>query len=216
MAPPNSDGNLTAPIDRTPQADEKALQQPGVVVSAAVAGDSPKPIDPAKPKAGGWSSSTNLWRGLTSMSVGVAAVALMVGFKLNSSNAKLGNELEELSARLSATLEIQYVAVLADDTAAASMLAAFDPKSKRLTLKRVGGFVAPADKSLQLWALPYSGGPKSMGVLSADVVTRLTAAASDMNVPELAISLEPKGGVPPGSGPTGPVLFKGAVIETSL
>jgi len=79
MASPNSDGNLTAPIDRTLHAEEKALQQPGVVVSAAVAGNSPKPIDPAKSEAGGWSSSTNLWRGLTSMSVGVAAVALMVG-----------------------------------------------------------------------------------------------------------------------------------------
>jgi len=124
--------------------------------------------------------------------------------------------LQELSARPIATLEIQYVAVLADDKAAASILATFDPKSKRLTLKRVGGFVAPADKSLQLWALPRSGDPKSMGVLGADAVTRLTAAASDMNVPALAISLEPKGGVPPGSGPTGPVLFKGAVIETSL
>jgi anti-sigma-K factor RskA len=55
-----------------------------------------------------------------------------------------------------------------------------------------------------------------MGVLGADAVTRLTAAASDMNVPALAISLEPKGGAPSGAGPTGPVLFKGAVIETSL
>ena len=194
MASPNSDSDLTA----------------------AVVADSPKPIDPPQAEMGGWSSSTNLWRGLPSMSVGVAAVALMVGFKLNSSNAKLGNEVEELSARLSATPEIQFVAVLADDKAAASMLATFDPKSKRLTLKRVGGFVAPADKSLQLWALPHNSGPKSLGVLGADAVTRLTASASDVNVPAWAISLEPKGGVPPGSAPTGPVLFKGAVIETSL
>jgi anti-sigma-K factor RskA len=199
-----------------PDANEKALQQPGDAVSTAVAGDSPQPIDPAQPKAGGWSSSTNLWRGLTSMSVGVAAVALMVGFKLNSSHAKLGQELEELGARLRATPEIQYVAVLADDKAAASMLATFDPKSKRLTLKRVGGFVAPADKSLQLWALPQTGRPTSLGVLGADAVVRLTASASDVNVPTLAISLEPKGGVPSSSGPTGPVLFKGALIETSL
>jgi anti-sigma-K factor RskA len=68
---------------------------------------------------------------------------------------------------------------------------------------------------LQLWALPHSGGPKSLGVLGGDAVIRLTAAASDVNVPAWAISLEPKGGVPPGGGPTGPVLFKGVVIETS-
>ena len=163
-----------------------------------------------------WWDSLNLWRGLSSMGVGVAAVALMVGVNLNNINAKLGGEVQELTAKLSATPEIQYVAVLADDKAAASMLVTFDPKSKRLTLKRVGGFQEQADKSLQLWALPQAGGAKSLGVLGNDAVMRLTAAGSDVNAPTLAISLEPKGGVPSAGGPTGPVLFKGALIETAL
>jgi anti-sigma-K factor RskA len=170
---------------------------------------------PAKADKGWW-DSLNLWRGLSSMGVGVAAVALMVGVNLNSINAKLGGEVQELTAKLSATPEIQYVAVLADDKAAASMLVTFDPKSKRLTLKRVGGFQEQADKSLQLWALPQAGGPKSLGVLGGDAVVRLTAAGTDVNVPTLAISLEPKGGVPSSGGPTGPVLFKGAMIQTAL
>jgi len=135
---------------------------------------------------------------------------------LNSINAKLGSEVEDLTARLSATPEIQYVAVLADDKAAASMLVTFDPKSNRLTLKRVGGFQESPDKSLQLWALPQAGGPRSLGVMGGAAVVRLTAAGSDVNVPTLAITLEPKGGVPAGSGPTGPVLFKGALIQTAL
>ncbi len=164
----------------------------------------------------GWWGSLNLWRGLSSMGVGVAAVALMVGVNLNSINAKLGGEVQELTAKLSATPEIQYVAVLADDKAAASMLVTFDPKSQKLTLKRVGGFQESPDKSLQLWALPPTGGPKSLGVLGGDAVIKLTAAGNEVNVPTLAISLEPKGGVPTGSGPSGPVLFKGALIETSL
>ena len=170
----------------------------------------------AKPEPGGWWSSLNLWRGLSSMGVGVAAVALMVGVNLNNINAKLGGEVQELTAKLSATPEIQYVAVLADDKAAASMLVTFDPKSKKLTLKRVGGFQESPDKSLQLWALPQTGGPKSLGVLGSDAVIKLTAAGNDVNVPTLAISLEPKGGVPAGSGPTGPVLFKGTLIQTAL
>lgn len=167
-------------------------------------------------ESSGWWSSLNLWRGLSSMGAGVAAVALMVGLNLNSINAKLGGEVQDLTAKLSATPEIQYVAVLADDKAAASMLVTFDQKSNRLTLKRVGGFQEQADKSLQLWALPQAGGPKSLGVLGVDAVMRLTAAGSDVDVPTLAISLEPKGGVPAGSGPTGPVLFKGALIQTAL
>ena len=111
---------------------------------------------------------------------------------------------------------LESVAVLADDKAAASMLVTFDPKSKRLTLKRVGGFQVSPDKSLQLWALPQTGGPKSLGVLGSDAVVKLTAAGNEVNVPTLAISLEEKGGVPANSGPKGPVLFKGALIETSL
>ena len=170
---------------------------------------------PAKPDKGLW-GSLNLWRGLSSMGVGVAAVALIVGVNLNNINTKLGSEVQDLTAKLQATPEIQYVAVLADDKAAASMLVTFDPKSKKLTLKRVGGFQEGADKSLQLWALPQAGGAKSLGVLGADAVVRLTTAGADVTVPALAISLEPKGGVPSSGGPTGPVLFKGALIETAL
>ena len=96
------------------------------------------------------------------------------------------------------------------------MLVTFDPKNGRLVLKRVGAFREQADKSLELWALPPGAAPKSLGVLGADPVIRLTAADRDVReVPALAISLEPKGGVPPGSGPSGPVLFKGALIQTA-
>ena len=169
-----------------------------------------------KKPEGSWWSNLNLWRGLSSMGVGVAAIALMVGVNLNSINAKLGGEVQELNAKLSATPEIQYVAVLADDNAAASMLVTFDPKTQRLTLKRVGGFQTAADKSLQLWALPQAGGAKSLGVLGNDAVIKLAATGSDINVPLLAISLEPLGGVPSSGGPTGPVLLKGALIQTAL
>jgi anti-sigma-K factor RskA len=45
-------------------------------------------------------------------------------------------------------------------------------------------------------------------------VLRLATAEGDVKqVPTLAISLEPKGGVPSAGGPTGPVLFKGALIQ---
>jgi anti-sigma-K factor RskA len=48
-------------------------------------------------------------------------------------------------------------------------------------------------------------------------VIRLPAGSGDVNnVPALALSLEPRGGVPAGSGPSGPVLFKGALLQTAL
>ncbi|MES2362718.1 MAG: anti-sigma factor [Pseudomonadota bacterium] len=172
----------------------------------------------------GWWASLTLWRGATFAGAAATVLAVVVGVNLRTANtslggqlASLGGQVKELSARLSATPEIQYVAVLADDKAEASMLVTFDPKNQRLLLKRVGGFQEQPDKSLQLWALPQTGGPKSLGVLGSEPVVRLVASGNDVReVPTLAISLEPKGGVPAGSGPTGPVLFKGALIQTAL
>ena len=123
--------------------------------------------------------------------------------------------MHELSARLSSAKAIEYVAVLADDKANASILVTFDPNTQKLMLKRVGDFREQPDKSLELWALPPGAPAKSLGVMSGDAVVQLTAAGSDIRQsPALAITLEPKGGVPPGTAATGPILFKGALIKT--
>jgi anti-sigma-K factor RskA len=109
---------------------------------------------------------------------------------------------------------MEYVAVLSDNKSAASMLVTFDPSKNSLTLKRVDAYKEASGKSLQLWALPASGGPQSLGVLGNEKVVRISAPASQViTIPMLAISLEPAGGVPSATGPTGPVLFKGALLE---
>lgn len=169
---------------------------------------------PSKPAAGGWLRSLALWRSTTAAGAlaTVLAVVTAVGLRDN-----LGAQIGELQARLQATPQVEYVAVLNDDKASASMLVTFDPKSRRLTLQRVGGFQEASDKSLQLWALPPSGGPRSLGVLTQERLLQLAADQADVReVPALAISLEPLGGVPSEGGPTGPVLFKGALIQKML
>lgn len=157
--------------------------------------------------------SLGLWRG-AALAAGVAALAVgAITFNLSRTLERNEAQLAQLQAKP----EIQYVAVLADDKSSASMLVTFDPKHNTLTLKRVGGFQEAADRSLQLWALPPAGGPRSLGVLGGGNVVRLTAAENQVReVPALAISLEPKGGAPAGSGPTGPVLFKGALIQAPV
>ncbi|MDO9360342.1 MAG: anti-sigma factor [Polaromonas sp.] len=169
---------------------------------------------PAAASGGGWWASLGLWRGATAAGAMAAVVAVVTGLNLNNA---LNGQVSELSAKLAATPEIRYVAVLADGKAAPSMLVTFDPKHSQLQLRRVGGFQAAADKSLQLWALPPAGGPRSLGVLGDGQVVRLPAGSDAVaEVPALAISLEPRGGAPAGSGPTGPVLFSGALIQTPL
>ena len=126
-------------------------------------------------------------------------------------------QISHLQTQLKTTPQIRFVAVLLDDKAAPAMLVTFDPKAKKLTLQRVGAYEEAGDRSLQLWALPPTGGPKSLGVLGRDKLLKLTAGERDVReVPTLAISLEPKGGVPSETGPTGPVLFKGALIQKML
>ena len=172
------------------------------------------PVAPlAASTAIGWWSSLGLWRGATAAGAFAAVIAVVTGLNLNT---RLSGQVEQLSARLSATPAIEYVAVLADDKSAASMLVTFDPNTKKLVLKRVGDFREQPDKSLELWALPPGAPAKSLGVLTGDAVVRLTAADRDIQQsPLLAITLEPKGGVPPGTAATGPILFKGALIKTA-
>ncbi len=165
------------------------------------------------------------WRGAALLGACATVAAVAVGLwshqDLRQSGerqlAVLRNQLQAAQVALQATPQIQYVAVLADDKADASMLVTFDPGKNSLVLQRVGDFHEAADKSLLLWALPPQGGPQSLGVLGRDKLVKLTAAAAEVQgVPALAISLEPKGGVPSQTGPTGPVLFKGALIRRDL
>ncbi len=194
-------------IDNLVQGEKTAMAQQAVRAQAAAqTGKSTGVSD--------WLRSLAVWRTATAAGALATVVAVTVGTGMRQ---ELGGEIARLQTQLLVAPQIQYVAVLSDDKSAASMLVTFDVKSKKLTLQRVGSYQEAGDRSLQLWALPPSGGPKSLGVLGGEKLLRLTAAENDVReVPTLAISLEPKGGVPSETGPTGPVLFKGALIQKML
>ena len=160
------------------------------------------------------------WR----LGAGFAGVAAVVGTLVSVQQTQTSFGRAEQIAQLQEQVQkqaqqqlVQYVAVLADEKSDASVLVTFDLDKKRLVLQRVGAYQEAADKSLQLWALPPGQAPQSLGVMGQDKVLKLTAAPEQIrNVPTLAISLEPRGGVPSSTGPTGPVLFKGALLQTVL
>jgi anti-sigma-K factor RskA len=176
-----------------------------------------------------WERALRLWRsaalvgGLATVAVFGATVYLAVQVAQRESQLAQADRAREtlvrqnaqLTTQLQAQPAIQYVAVLADERSVPSLLVTFDPVHSTLTLKRLGTFQEGPDKSLQLWALTTAGAPRSLGVVGADPVVRLAAAESQVRqIPALAVSLEPKGGVAGDSGPTGPVLFKGALVQT--
>ena len=169
---------------------------------AAMAASRAAPANAAR--EGGWLRNLAVWR--SAAAVGALATVIAVAVGLN------------LDQRLRQAPLVQYVAVLSDEKDAPAVLVTFDAKNRRLVLQRVGGYQEGEDKSLQLWALPPGGAaPRSLGVMDRAQALTLPASESQVRaVPALAISLEPRGGVPSERGPTGPVLFKGALIEKTL
>lgn len=123
---------------------------------------------------------------------------------------------QQLRAQYEARLAEQpmVLAVLTDKKSAPSLLVTADKIAGTVTLQRLTAFKEGDDRSLQLWALPNGGKPRSLGVLTSDQVMRVSATDKDLEgVPAIAISLEVRGGVPSEGGPKGPVLFSGPVLN---
>ena len=140
------------------------------------------------------------WRGL-------ALVGLATSLALAIALFKPGTEAPE------GTL----VVVLAGGDAKPALVATAARTSRYLAVKAIAPVAVAPDRSLQLWMLPETGNPRSLGLVStiapAGVARIELPAAADrtlQNIPALAISLEPAGGSPTGL-PTGPVLYTGPV-----
>ena len=223
--PPELWSRIDAQLTQQAQAETAAIAaaQANRLPGIAPAVDARSHIAASAP----WWSGLAFWRPAALGAAVVAGLALVVGLglrgdleaqiaQLRTQSQQARQLAEAAQLQLAATPRLEYVAVLADDKSTASILVTFDPGTRRLTLKRVGGYREADDKSLQLWVIAPGSGPRSLGVLDHAPVVRLTAQEGDVSEsPTLAISLEPKGGVSSG-GPTGPVLFKGAVLKTQL
>ena len=145
--------------------------------------------------------SFSVWRALGWMAGGAAAALVAVTLLLPS---------------LRDTTPAAYVAVLSDaKTNRAVLVATAGQADKVLRVNTLDPSIQVSGRSLELWALPRDGKPKSLGVIGAQrAVLRLDATADKSlgNVPALAISLEPQGGSPTGQ-PTGPVLYSGPCVK---
>ncbi len=204
QAPAQPSAAVWTRIDNLVQAERAALLQRARRAEAAA---------PPAP----WWHSLGLWRGAAVLGALATVAAVVVGLQATdglrqSSQQQIASLQNQLDSR--AQGQNRFVAVLHDDKAAAALLVTYNAHDKQLQLQRVGGFEVPDGRSLQLWALPPGGKPRSLGVLSGERSEALSADAGDLQgVPALAISLEPKGGVPSAGGPTGPVLFTGEWIQ---
>ena len=107
-----------------------------------------------------------------------------------------------------------YVAMLSDDKATPIAVVTAG-QNGQMVVKVIAPQAVAADKSLELWAVPKEGPPRSLGLVAANgsVTLPLPANATPQSIPLLAVTLEPKGGSPNPNGPTGPIVFKGAWVQ---
>jgi len=150
----------------------------------------------------------SFWRGLGLVASGAAAALLLI------------TVLPSLFPFVAASAS--YVALLSDPRTQRPVLIVSVRRNETiLRVRTLDSGIQVSDASLELWALPKGGKPKSLGLISDDakpganrVVLRLAAVADKTlsDVPILAVSLEPPGGSPTGL-PTGPVLYSGPCVK---
>lgn len=105
-----------------------------------------------------------------------------------------------------------FVAVLSEHQGGPRMVVSMHAPDE-LRVRVVKPWRDVAGKSLELWALPSEGAPRSLGLVANGGDTTIRIVASDarvQDVAKLAVSLEPQGGSPTRQ-PTGPVLCAGEV-----
>ena len=155
------------------------------------------------------------WRAAAIACLVVMAIAAATGVSMFE---QFTAQIVHLQTKLKNVAQIKYLAVLLDDKQAPALLVTFDPLDNALQIQRLNSVKEGRDDTMQLWALPANGKPISLGVLESSGKTlRLDANEKTLaDVPQLAISVESKGGVEQGSGPRLPYLFKGTVIQKAL
>jgi anti-sigma-K factor RskA len=142
-------------------------------------------------------ASLGLWRGLAIVGL---ATALALAVVVLSPPAERPEQ--------------PLVVVLAGQDAKPALVASADRGGRTLFVAAVAPVEVAVDRTLQLWALPATGNPRSLGLIAPSGVARIAlpapADSALAGVPALAVSLEPRGGSPTGL-PTGPVLFSGPI-----
>jgi anti-sigma-K factor RskA len=157
----------------------------------------------AAPRSSFWSrvrDSLNFWRGV---GLGASALTMLLLVVLAT------------RAPMVSAPSVSYVAALSGENAQTSIIVTGDVVRRTLMVKVVDATAVSGDKVLQLWALPQQGAPQSLGLLAANkaVTLSLPRDVTPRSTPLLAVSLEPKGGSPNPHGPTGPILYKGALVQ---
>lgn len=93
-----------------------------------------------------------------------------------------------------------------------AIVASISGDGKAVATRTLADVSVQADHTLELWAVPGSGTPHSLGLIAASGTSVVQQSKLPAGTAALAVSLEPAGGSPTGV-PTGPVLYVGKLAN---
>ncbi|HET7497941.1 MAG TPA: anti-sigma factor [Candidatus Eisenbacteria bacterium] len=121
-----------------------------------------------------------------------------------------------LTSPIARVADLAPAAPLAGETSGIRGRAVYDPATRRAVVVLTNA-TAPDSQSFQLWAVRGLS-TTSMGVIHPDehgaAVLRLESAGEPTTLTAFAVSLEPKGGSPDKTAPSGPVVLMGPLRES--
>lgn len=142
----------------------------------------------------GWWQRLALWQGLASVAT-VAALALGL----------LLSQPQPVAPPIVIVLGANPDAAGVQPT---SFVASVTPDGRALVLKPIGPVALDAGRALELWSVPGSGAPRSLGLVRPDQATTVLRTRLLEGTAAFAVSVEPSGGSPTGA-PTGPIVSVG-------
>lgn len=147
-----------------------------------------------------WWQQLAFWRGLSAMA-GVATLSLAILLATPD------------PARPPVVVVLNAAASAAGTPAPQppTFVASISADGRAMVTRPLQAVALQPDRALELWAVPPSGAPRSLGVISANGVTVVRQGRVLDNTSALAVTLEPPGGSPTGK-PTGPILYSGALV----
>jgi anti-sigma-K factor RskA len=149
----------------------------------------------------------------------VLLIALLLAWATGASMfEQLRSQITHLQGRLDQTPQVRFVAVLQDMQGQPAMLITHDPQQGVLLVQRLNAVREGREDSMQIWALAGDAAPRSLGVVTSKYQTLQMPVAADAlkGATQIGVSAEDKGGVPAGTGPSLPWLFKGWWVQKSI
>lgn len=193
---------LTASIEPVaPSAEVWSRIQARTGDPSAAAATSKKAGESPMASVSSWWQRVSVWRGLSALAT-TAAVLLAVAL-VTPPPAQ-----PPIVVVLNATPDAGAITADAGGVVPASFIAGISSDGRAVVTQPLTQVNLAAGRALELWALPGTGAPTSLGLISAQDASLVRGNRLPAGTSALAVSLEPQGGSPTGA-PTGPVLYVG-------